>query len=267
MRGMRYAVPMKRGFSLVELSIVLVILGLLVGGILAGQSLIRASELRAVSTEYQQWTTATNAFRDKYFALPGDFRDATRFWGRMNSNADCITRSSASVASPGACDGVGDGAVNSAAAASQSGERFQFWLHLNRAGMIPGDYTGIAGTGGGEHTVIGVNAPASKLSNGGWGVGAWDNSGGGGASFNAFNFGNYYSLGRQDTGGWPWNNLLKPEEAWNLDTKLDDGKPATGKMMTNWMNCTTAANLNDFTGSYALTSTANQCTLMFVRQF
>lgn len=60
-----------KAFSLVELSIVLVILGLLTGGILAGQSLIRAAELRAVSTEYSRYITATQSFRDKYFAVPG----------------------------------------------------------------------------------------------------------------------------------------------------------------------------------------------------
>ncbi|MFZ4541879.1 MAG: type II secretion system protein [Rickettsiales bacterium] len=53
-------------FSLVELSIVLVILGLLVGGILSGQALIRASELRSVSTEQQRYFTAIQTFRDKY---------------------------------------------------------------------------------------------------------------------------------------------------------------------------------------------------------
>ena len=48
---------MKQGFSLVELSIVLVILGLLTGGILAGQNLIRAAELRAVTTQINNFSS------------------------------------------------------------------------------------------------------------------------------------------------------------------------------------------------------------------
>ena len=71
----------RSAFSLVELSIVLVILGLLTGGILSGQSLIRAAELRSVTTEYSRYTAATYSFRDKYFALPGDMSNAESFWG------------------------------------------------------------------------------------------------------------------------------------------------------------------------------------------
>ena len=55
-----------RGFSLVELSIVLVILGLLTGGILTGQTLIRAAELRSVTTEFQRFQAATNAAQRHY---------------------------------------------------------------------------------------------------------------------------------------------------------------------------------------------------------
>jgi prepilin-type N-terminal cleavage/methylation domain-containing protein len=60
----------RRGFSLVELSIVLVILGLLTGGILTGQNLIRAAELRSAVTELQRHQASTQSFRDKYFAIP-----------------------------------------------------------------------------------------------------------------------------------------------------------------------------------------------------
>ena len=76
----------KQGFSLVELSIVLVILGLLTGGILTGQSLIRAAELRSVTTEFQKYQTAMMTFRDRYMALPGDMRNATAFLGSFARN-------------------------------------------------------------------------------------------------------------------------------------------------------------------------------------
>ena len=76
---------MRAAFSLVELSIVLVILGLLTGGILTGQNLIRAAELRSVVTEFQTYQTAVMTFRDKYFALPGDMTNATDFWGEMTN--------------------------------------------------------------------------------------------------------------------------------------------------------------------------------------
>ena len=70
-------------FSLVELSIVLVILGLLVGGILSGQSLIRAATLRSFVKQHEQHYTAVMSFRDKYSQLPGDMNNATQFWGAV----------------------------------------------------------------------------------------------------------------------------------------------------------------------------------------
>jgi prepilin-type N-terminal cleavage/methylation domain-containing protein len=60
------------GFTLVELSIVLVIIGLIVGGILVGRDLIRASEVRSSVSQLEKLDTAVNAFRLKYEALPGD---------------------------------------------------------------------------------------------------------------------------------------------------------------------------------------------------
>ncbi|MBX9726410.1 MAG: prepilin-type N-terminal cleavage/methylation domain-containing protein, partial [Rickettsiales bacterium] len=103
-------------FSLVELSIVLVILGLLVGGVLSGQSLIRAAELRAVSTEYSRYVTSAQTFRDKYFALPGDMNNATRFWGNLGGT-NCTNSAGTSAVTTGTCDGNGDGQVGVAAAA------------------------------------------------------------------------------------------------------------------------------------------------------
>ncbi len=259
-----------RGFSLVELSIVLVILGLLTGGILAGQSLIRASELRAVSVEYSRYVTAAQSFRDKYFAYPGDFSKATQFWGRLNSNADCVTNSSAAVATPGACDGNMDGQVTAGGTASTSTESFQFWRHLANAGLIEGSYTGIAGpnTGwAGNDAVLGTNTPRSKLSGGGWGI-FYNNAAGDTATYKN-NYGNMLIFGAQNPGNYPTAATLKPEEAWNIDTKLDDGKPGTGKIWA-WPfinNCTTSASNTDYAGAYALSTTSVVCALWFANAF
>lgn len=261
---------MKHGFSLVELSIVLVILGLLTGGILTGQSLIRASELRAVTTEYQRYLAATQTFRDKYFAIPGDFRDATRFWGRAVVAADCVTNSSAGVATPGTCDGDGDGTMDTAGAASQSGENFRFWQHLALAGLVEGTYSGNAGAGGIWDSSA-TNSPRSKISNAGWNTAYLPNFAGN-TDLYALDYGNLFNVGIYSAGG-AVGAFIRPEEAWNIDTKLDDGRPAYGKVVARyWNNLCAAADdgshaNNDFVASYKLADASLQCALYFVKAF
>lgn len=254
-------------FSLVELSIVLVILGLLTGGILAGQSLIRASELRAVSVEYGRYVTATQSFRDKYFGYPGDFNQATRYWGRLNSNADCVTSTGAAVATPGACDGDNNGHVDSAGGGNASGEMFQFWKHLANAGLIEGSYSGLSGSS--TYMVTdGTNVPRSKLSGGDWtawylGIQAGD------ARTYAMDYGNAFIFGSNNNGDLNLKAILKPEEAWNIDKKMDDGMPGSGRVIALYWNnaCATAASDADYTSPYNLSNTSLQCVLYFVKAF
>ena len=257
---------MKRdAFSLVELSIVLVILGLLTGGILAGQSLIRAAEMRSVSTEAARYITAAHTFRDKYFGIPGDFRDATRFWGRMNSNADCVTNSSAGVNSAGACDGNGNGMLNSSAAASQAGEYTGFWRHLALAGLVEGSYTGLAGSGGQYHCALGTDCPRSRLSNAGWYAANATNYAGS-AQIYAMDYGNYLLFGGQQATAAPTGLVLEPEELWNIDTKMDDGRPGYGKIIAyNWNGCATGgASSSDLANSnYNLSNASVQCAFYY----
>src|SRR3984885_348580 len=67
----------EKGFTLIELSIVLVIIGLIVGGVLVGQDLIRAAQVRATVTQIEKYNSAVNTFRGKYGALPGDLNAGT----------------------------------------------------------------------------------------------------------------------------------------------------------------------------------------------
>ncbi len=251
----------RKAFSLVELSIVLVILGLLTGGILAGQSLIRAAELRSVSTDYQRYRAAMFAFRDKYFALPGDMNNATAFWGAQNATpATCQTTASSSALT---CDGNGDNSIGDSSAYY---ERFRFWQHLANAGLIEGQYNGVSGSGSAYDATIGTNVPRSRIANAGFSVIGKGTAPTGDANFFPGYFGNILTFGAKRVNDITVDPILKPEEAWNIDSKLDDGLPGTGFVQSMISTaavapgCTTTAVSS--TSTYALNSTGTLCNLI-----
>lgn len=228
-----------RAFSLVELSIVLVILGLLVGGILAGQSLIRASELRSVSADLVKYQTALNAFRDKYFALPGDMPNATRFWGAQAGSTTTEGRDTtcAALTTPATgtatCNGNGDGYISYASGTNDTYERYRLWQQLANAGMVEGTYAGVNQSGTGyslRSAVPGFNVPASRISNVGYTLYS---------DVGTYQF-NYIAVGAplilSGTQLETASIAFKNEEVWNLDKKMDDGKPLTGKIKTPHRN-------------------------------
>ena len=256
-------------FSLVELSIVLVILGLLTGGILAGQAMIRASELRSVMTDANKYISSAQAFRDRYGALPGDFRDGTKYWGRLNANADCVTNSGAAVnANTGVCDGDGDWKIRFANSPGQSGEFAQFWRELQQAGYIEGSFSGLSpsGTGGGSTSQPGYNAPATRIANGVWGVhyegiypgsAAWQFTG---------DWGTLFNVGGWGLGSWGDANLFTPAEAYAIDKKMDDGAPGTGRVIaSNIAVCANAASITDYNATYTVSNTSLACALYFIK--
>ena len=115
----------QRGFSLIEIAIVLVIIGLLLGGILKGQELITQGRIRNVANDFQSMTAAINLYQDRYRALPGDDAGAAARWA--------ITAPTPSAGALG--DGTISGVYNTSTAADESR---QFWLHLRRAGLVGG---------------------------------------------------------------------------------------------------------------------------------
>lgn len=249
---------MRRGFSLVELSIVLVILGLLVGGILAGQSLIRASELRALSTDMTKIQTSVSAFRDKYFAFPGDMTNAISFWGRDTVNC---TSQAGPAGSPGTCNGDGSGSWGN----GSSYKQYLAWQHLNLANLWPGQYAWIASIAPGQ-TVAGdnpgVNLPTSQTSSP-LGPIAYKFRSGGYRWITSVSSALYLASPRFNACcGAPFldGSGLVAAEWWNLDTKMDDGKPGLGKLRTDsayWANC--ASTNIATTAEYVLTTTGTGC--------
>ncbi len=256
---MRTIRPSCNAFSLVELSIVLVILGLLVGGVLSGQSLIRAAELRSVTASYNNYATAVRAFQDKYFALPGDIANITQFWGSAGgTGADTACYTAQTAAAINTCNGNGDGAIRDSAFTFS--ERFTVWKHLSNAGLIEGNYTGVSAGAPGSYTVVpGSNAPAAKLANGYFDIVYVLNA-------PAFNFaGSIFNVNVVAIYGTSSSfGILKPEEAWNIDTKMDDGNPVYGKAFATkktgsvGTDCTTS---DADSATYDFTQTGRNCVL------
>jgi prepilin-type N-terminal cleavage/methylation domain-containing protein len=117
-----------QGFTLVELSIVLVIIGLLIGAILVGKDLIRAAELRAAVSQLQKYQAAVNTFKLKFNATPGDLTtsQATELGMFPTTRAN-----EASV--------HGNGILDTASCNySNCGEWLLFWQDLSSAQLIAG---------------------------------------------------------------------------------------------------------------------------------
>lgn len=247
----------------------LVIIGLLIGGVFVGQSLIHNAQLNAVITEYSRYRTAALSFREQYQALPGDITNATTFWGSvggtgLSTDVACANAVSTTTAT---CNGNGSGHID--APGCCYGELFHFWKQLSNAKMIEGSFTG-SQNGVGTYTVVpGSNVPASRFgSNVGWSlnytdVGYGPTGGSEGKWFNADygDTGQVFYLGIQFT-------PFTPKDAWTIDKKIDDGKPAQGNVMSSeTTNCTNAANMNDLGTTYKLSNTSPSCYLIFVAGF
>jgi prepilin-type N-terminal cleavage/methylation domain-containing protein len=114
------------GFTLVEIAIVLVIIGLLLGGILKGQEMITQAKIKNVIADFSGVSAAYHGYQDRYRAIPGDDPNAATRWAV------------APAATPGNGNGVLAGAYNSATATDESR---LWWDHLRRAGFISGTGT------------------------------------------------------------------------------------------------------------------------------
>lgn len=225
----RLAMTKTQGFTLIELAIVIVIIGLLAGGVLVGRDMIRAAELRSVTTEYEKYVAALNLFKEKYMGLPGDLKNATAFWGAM-TNCGAASPSGTGTQT---CNGNGDTILHGAAGNGQTSEEFLAWQHLANAGLIEGKYTGISGSGGTAHSVISQNVPAGKMSGTGWSfIYTGDVTDPSEPNWFVGYYGQLMQLGTQNGAERTGGSALLPEELWAIDSKIDDGKPGYGTIKT-----------------------------------
>ncbi len=247
---------LRAGFTLIELSIVLVVIGLIVGGVLVGKDLIKAAQVRAQVSQLQRFDTAVTTFRLKYGYLPGDI-----------SNAHTIAFGLASQNWQGSCGcmtvgGNEDGIIEDGGYPITyiQDEAYLFFINLAKAKLINDlsgnlDYPyGVTGCFSlpNYHQYIGCQYPAAKIGSGGFtvtslpdgslayflGMTATDAN----ASFN-----NYTVAGGSDGLG-----VVTPADAYSLDTKIDDGMPLSGKLQASQYPATPETRSN-----YCLTSVAS----------
>jgi len=216
------------GFSLVELSIVIVIIGLIVSSILVGQNLIRSAEIRALVSQYESFNNATATFRDKYSALPGDI-DAN---GRYNfglAEASVVENGLLQDATP--------------AHADHNGEYTLFWNHLGTGGanLIKNSYAGGAITASLDTTL-----PQSEVG-GYWGT------------FSTSSGDNYFIFGAAHNGTdatWMTEDIISPQDLFTVDRKIDDGKPGRGILRAQDGHATQPLTAPDAAGADACATAA-----------
>jgi prepilin-type N-terminal cleavage/methylation domain-containing protein len=134
---------MQAGFTLVEIAIVLVIIGLLLGGILKGQEMITQARIKNVVNDFNGITAAQFAYLDRYRAVPGDDTGAATRWadpnpvgGSRNGNGNGVIAGLYMTAAPAT--------LAPAAPAPANDESNVFWWHLRLAGFVAGATTGQA---------------------------------------------------------------------------------------------------------------------------
>jgi prepilin-type N-terminal cleavage/methylation domain-containing protein len=191
----------QQGFTLVEIAIVLVIIGLLIGGLLKGQELIASAKVRNTISQMEELKTAVYAFQDRFKAMPGDMANANALVGAAAVNCTW------------AC---GNGLI-------------QPWRntslvtnHLSAAGF----YGGNTNTAETNATPTAQNAPANPF---------------GGPMFVAYwNQYNATAGGQPSVHGVYTGGAIPSKVLAEIDRKIDDGLPQTGSFRSAWPTATTA---------------------------
>jgi prepilin-type N-terminal cleavage/methylation domain-containing protein len=137
----------KKGFTLVELSIVLVIVGLLIGGILVAQSMMTTAQDEMFLKNLQQYEIAADNFKTSYKYYPGD---APGFTPPGNGNG-YIDYTLVNGQSSAWCNN-----------GYETIEMWQIFTHLSQAGMLKANYAPLSCAGGSDYTAV-VNAPYTQL--------------------------------------------------------------------------------------------------------
>jgi prepilin-type N-terminal cleavage/methylation domain-containing protein len=212
------------GFTLIELSIVLVIIALVVGSVLVGRDLIENAKIRKQISQLEQLSQATHTFTVKYNVLPGDVCDMATELGLACGNATGPRDN-------GIIDDInGDSPIGGVAY-----EPSYFFGHLVLAKLIPSTFlTGTSSFNGGNcwagfsgtlpygYYALSIE-PKSGMVAQSWEGSTW--------FYLGISNCNSVPLSAPGNGGADTNGVLTPLRAFAIDTKLDNGVPGTGQVL------------------------------------
>lgn len=244
----------KSGFTLVELSIVLIVIGLVLGGVLAGQHLIRAAELRQMYAQVNEIFLQVNTFKLKYNGLPGDLTvaqaDQLDFTNATCSGAAGV-QGSACANNNGRIDGYGG---------SCNGQPFLLMLtcDLYILAETATVFTNLAEAGFSYDFEVTYDLPKLKSGNGyllfGTGNDGMNRIVTGVLTYPASTSAKHQLF---NVNGWSSRGAMPVVDAMSMDRKYDDGVPTSGIIMTSifqvggWGNLTAFSNWNPCVSSAA----------------
>lgn len=200
-----------KGFTILEMGIVLLVIGLVISGVLVGGEMISTSRQNALISDIRSYETAVNTFELNYGYKPGDMRNATDYWS-------------------GSANGNGDGVVNNS-------EPARFWEQLSLAEIIKGslayDAAVIIGTSFPQTSFEGVTVTYGDSN-------FWGDSGGdffikrAGDKSNVFCVqGASTSYGATDICASSTGSIFFVEDALAIDLRIDDGVASLGKVIAS----------------------------------
>lgn len=228
----------RAGFSLIEMSVTLLIIALAVASIVAGAHLLENAKIGKIVSGLNFYKQAVVNFKTKYAALPGDMPGAKQFWNTEG--------------------GDGDNRIDDKANPSCLTECLRAWEHLAKANMANGSFTGVPAPDTASGYKIGANVPETEAK--------------GAFFFLEFaelygHSGNVLQLSGGETAG-PDEGALTPERARIIDKKVDDGNPSSGGVYAarspaakEKPGCVTGDYSAVTTADYDMTDTAASCRL------
>ncbi len=199
-----------KGFSLVELSIVLVIIGLIVGGILVGQDMIRAAKARSTLSQLEKYTSAVRVFEEKFQELPGDMANAVEFLDASALDGDSNGYITERAGDPVSLPSFLDDSILGFLGGSGNNELAGVFHHLSHANLIDDSFDGTT-----SNVLPGINIPIAKTGSGGM------------ILFSGYNSNNLFwhvGVAANTTNAQLLNvAAFTPAQAFSIDSKIDDG--------------------------------------------